>query len=204
MKRSFTLIETLAATALAALLMLAMLALIEAIGRTNTAMARSDGHRDERCRRIADLIALDLRHADEVTRDDAGRRLVLVGPVGLNERTLEPVHRPAEVVYELCPVARTPRFDVGEEARRRDANAQSPVTWLVRKQANDDVPTNRHTWSQLVCAGVNRLELAPARTASRPTDQAPRGPATDQSPAGYRLRIVLDDGTTFEQLLVVH
>ena len=147
MTRAFTLIEQLAAVALASLFMLAGLAVLGGLARDGTTAASPRG--DARAlSRAADLIEWDLAQAARFRVEHGGA--VLTG-FGSLDSTMNPTHRPARVEYRLAGPG---------DARR-----------LVRRQTSLDVPSNRATREDWVSDGIARIELVPmsaVKPATRP------------------------------------
>ena len=145
MRRGFTLIEILATTALAALLLLAGFRAIASLGRARAALAAQEARRTY-APEVVDLLRLDLSNA-RYMKARAGE-LTLTGYCGLDATTLEPTHRPATVRYHLAR-----------------AGGRS---WLLREQTDLDVSTNRNRWSTLVCPGVAAFDVT-----AKPADNGP-------------------------------
>lgn len=98
-KHGFTLIELLATSALAGLLMVALLQVTQTTGRTRAAMGESplgDGAwRD----RLASVLRADIDQALRVTW--TGDHLRIEGACGWDRESREPVHEPAVIGYRL-------------------------------------------------------------------------------------------------------
>jgi prepilin-type N-terminal cleavage/methylation domain-containing protein len=166
MRRGFTLVEMLAATALSAVLLVTMLAVIASLGRERRAAAATN--RAEVPPGVVELIRWDLVNARELN-GEAGR-VTLSGYGALDPDALAPLgHRPIEVVYEV----------------RRAAGR----SWLVRRQRagqDEDLSSD-----ELVCADVADLlitpleatdELATAVAAAQPTSRPATLPTTRPEP----------------------
>jgi hypothetical protein len=139
MKRTaFTLVELLAATALAALLLAAGFGVIGSLGRTRAALARQNAARSYAAEAV-DLLRWDLANARymKATPDE----LTLTGYGGLDPETVAPRHRPVTVRYRVA--------------------AAGGRTWLVRDQTDLDVATNRNRSTALVCSGVAGFAVLP-------------------------------------------
>lgn len=182
MKRAFTLIEMLAATALSALLMVGLMRVIGTVrspGRSEPSpLARNASEAHEGLLDAVNLIEWDLVHARTI---QLGQNTVTVEGYGSLQRTdglsrddfsrIARPHRPVRVRYLLRTIA-------GQ-------------TWLIRQQTDLDDPTNRSTWTELVACGVDRFEWVPEQTGD------PQGGAEDPSldhEAGAvpaRLRLIL-------------
>jgi prepilin-type N-terminal cleavage/methylation domain-containing protein len=166
MKRAFTLIEMLAATALSALLMVGLMRVVGTVrlpgrsGQSPQAHNTSEAH--DRFLDAVDLIQWDLVHARMIR---LGQNTVTVEGYSSLQRTdrllggdrarVARPHRPVRVRYFLRTVA-------GQ-------------TWLVRQQTDLDDPTSRNTWAELVACGVDRFEWVPEQT------EGPREAAEDHS-----------------------
>ena len=135
MKRGFTLIEALASTALAALLMLAGVSVVASLGRSRAILTR-DAARTE-IREVVEMIRFDLANARWIKA--RANHVTLTGFGGLDPRTLAPNHRPVRIIYTL-----------------KKTGSQ---TWLVREQAGLDAPSSGNGWSELICAGVEKFSI---------------------------------------------
>lgn len=136
----FTLVEIVAALALAGLLLTVLLTVT---GRVNHTRARlDDAARDDRDRAdgLVALLRHDLIHARSV--ESVGADAIITGYGGLDRRTLEPTHRPARVTYRV--------LDVG-------VDEAMPV--LVREQIDLDNQTNREASIELVAIGIGRFAV---------------------------------------------
>lgn len=136
MRRAFTILEMLAATALAALLMLAVLHVIGSVGRTRAAMAREP---DGACRAdLLDTLRLDLAHSTGVRYQTDG--VTLTGHAGLDRATLAPSHEPVTVTYGITILAGR--------------------AWLYRLQA-PRTAGGRRPWRELLCPDVTAFGVRP-------------------------------------------
>ena len=135
-ERAFTLIELLAATALIGLLMVAMMSVMGSIGRTERVMAAHDTAAPE-VDALVRLLERDLAHAREVYAEND--RVELHAFSAVDERSMEPTHRPVRIRYEVRRLG----------SRR----------WLVRRQARRDELSNRDVSAELVCADVKAVQL---------------------------------------------
>jgi prepilin-type N-terminal cleavage/methylation domain-containing protein len=161
----FTLIETLAATALAAIMMTAVLAVITAMGRNDRGVTPEQVPADWRDRTTR-IIEQDLRHARRYESRD--NRITLYGPVSLDRGTLMPTHRPSIVTYGVVENA-----------------GQS---WLTRTQTDPDARSLRNSWTELVCSGVVEVSItaeAPSPTSIELRETASTEPGhTAGAPSG--------------------
>jgi prepilin-type N-terminal cleavage/methylation domain-containing protein len=160
---AFTLVELLAATALAAMLLAAGFRVVGSLGRARAALARQDLARSYAAEAV-DLLRWDLanaRYMKSVPGD-----LTLTGYGGLDPDSLAPRHRPVTVRYHLA--------------------AAAGRNWLVREQADLDVATNRNRSSALVCSGLAGFDVWPAAgpeaVAGRTGAASPRPPPARSRP----------------------
>ena len=131
MRRAFTILELLAATALTALLMAAVLHVVGAIGASRATLARQTdtaAWRDD----LLDVLRRDMTNASKVTFGADG--MTLTGHGALDAGTLEFSHEPVTVVYGLSVI----------DGR----------SWLVRRQAPRDGLSHTPAWAELVCPDV--------------------------------------------------
>lgn len=139
MKRhAFTLIELMATVALAGVLMLALLQVITATGRTQRMMASTPVSSVDPWQRAVAVIERDLQSARSATFHDGV--LVLEGVGGWDPSTLEPNHEPAVVRY-------------------RRIDAEPPL--LVREQRDVLRLGQQRPWRVLIGVGVERFTLEP-------------------------------------------
>lgn len=177
MTRAFTLIELVATTALAALLMIACVAVLRSVELPQPGSADNDAPT------VAALIRWDIAQATHWHQEDAG--LLLVGFGHIDPATLAPTQRPAAVRYELTIVGdnrwlsrtQTP-LDAGGGADRqllstriaglRLADITPSADAVTDDPFGDDVPGDTTMFRSLV--GVT-----PLPTALRVTLQMQRG-----------------------------
>lgn len=157
-RRGFTLIEMMAATALAAIMMVAVISVVSALARHDT-VSLADTHDADVRHRLTSVIARDLRHAEYFDSED--NRLTLAGPVSLDPVSLSPTHRPAVVTYEVTEYA------------GRD--------WLLRTQVDPESRALDNRWAQLVCDGVRGLSIHHGPTATGLVGPAEAEEGTDAS-----------------------
>ena len=146
-RRAFTLIELLAASALAAMLVLVLFQVIGSLGRTRAALDRKESaaaHEPWKSD-LLDMLRWDLANATE-RRLEPGR-VTLAGHGSLDRRSLAAGHEPTAVIYEL---------------ERRGSRSV-----LVRRQID------ARAWSELLCADVTAFTVEPLR-AMRTGFGAPR------------------------------
>jgi prepilin-type N-terminal cleavage/methylation domain-containing protein len=181
MRRAFTLLELLAATALSALLMVAVLHVLGTIGRDRRTMAARPGPQVWR----ADLL-------DTFRRDLAGstavrygnNALVLTGQAALDLRTLAPRDEPVTVSYGLTTL--------------------HGRTWLTRRQGARNVRGNEGPWMELLCPDVVGFSVRAADAepgTSALSDQV--GDAPRAVPASAVLRIDIAGDVPVEETLVL-
>ncbi len=142
MRQGFTIIELLAASALAALLTLAGFRVIASINRSNAEMAKQESAAPDTAA-VVELLRSDLVHARYIRT--ARNTLSLAGHGGLNPVDHSATHLPALIVYRVQRVGSR--------------------LWLVREQASLVRGRPRAPWRELVWPGVSMLEfqsLAPA------------------------------------------
>lgn len=143
----FTLVEMLAGTALSALFMLAVLAVIGAIGRGQKIFAeQSQNH--EWSSPIMELLKFDLGNAVSIEpgKDD----VVIKSFSAFDREDGQLLSRPVTVRYKV--------------------NVLNGRRWLVRQQRSDLDAVHVSEWSELVCPDVQSLELHRSE-AARPADE---------------------------------
>jgi prepilin-type N-terminal cleavage/methylation domain-containing protein len=155
--RAFTLLELLVATALSAILMVGVLAVVADLGAAAVAaQEKADPAAPlgpQALEAWVRLLREDLRHARTVVADKEGE-LVLVG-YGALDAARQRTHRPVRVLYRI------------EEVRGRP--------WVTRRQAALDCLTNQNVQRDLVCGGVTRFELEGADYAFEGGPQGAQG-----------------------------
>ncbi|MEM9916316.1 MAG: hypothetical protein AAF911_15280 [Planctomycetota bacterium] len=127
-----TLIELLATTALAGLLMVTLLQVIETTGRSRVTMDASPLYDEAWQFQLANLIRKDIAQARSVRWQDD--QLIIEGWNGWDRKTREPAHEPALTVYRLvaAPNASTPgRLLVREQRDLLDLGQQQPTRELM-------------------------------------------------------------------------
>ncbi len=167
----FTLVETLVALALSALLMVACFRVIAAVGRGQATMARAaeaDVLPGSPLSEAMATLRRDLTNARYVRAGD--NVLTLTGYGGLDPTSLRPTHRPTRVTYRV---------------RRAGGRA-----WLVREQSELDVPTNGGRTVAVVCSDVTVLAVSRV-----PAGNQPVSPLSARIPPQWaKGRGALDDG----------
>jgi hypothetical protein len=139
MRRAFTILELLAATALTALLMVAVLHVVGTLGASRAALVRQADAGAWRSD-LLDTLRRDLTNAAQVTFAKDG--VTLTGHGALDPVTLEFGHEPVTVVYRLATI----------HDRR----------WLVRRQAPRDGLSTQAAWAELLCPDVIGFTIRPA------------------------------------------
>jgi len=140
-RHAFTLVELLAATALTAILMVGVLAVVADLGVANLTSSSTAAKPSPEAGAMEALVRLlreDLVHATAV-RIPRPNEVVLVGYAALDGNDRERTHRPVLVAYRLADL----------DGRR----------WLIRRQSALDVLSNQGIRYDLVCGNVTRFEL---------------------------------------------
>lgn len=143
MRRAFTLVEALAATALGAMLMFAALSTLRSLAgdlaTATSARGRSATAQEAALDAAFDLVGRDLRVAALARTSPSG--IEMSGYGMLSTGTLRPTHTPAAVTYRVERVG--------------------TQSWLVREQT-DLGSTNDHDRSvELVLPGVSSMKVVP-------------------------------------------
>lgn len=173
-RRGFTLVEMLVASALAAALMLAVMQIIGAIGRSRQALARSEGEAPWRAE-LLDTLRWDLANASEARF--RRNRLILVGHAALDGRTLAPKHEPAQVMYDVTTLAGR--------------------NWLVRRQSPRPGFARGGRSMELLCPDVTAFIAEPLQNrGGRSADDA-------TVPDRIALRVERAGAKPFEEELVL-
>ena len=147
MNKAFTTIELLVATGLSVLLMVGLLQVVAAVQRDMAEMQASKlNHGFDR---FVDILRWDLAHARTVQQDK--EHLTLVGYNSLDRRGFRLKdgfgdhgsnhHQPVRVTYRI----------------KRIGSSE----WLIRFQTDLDILSNRNTWSEPVCFGIDSFKLEP-------------------------------------------
>ena len=178
----FTLVELLAATALSAVLMLAVLQVLGSLGRSRVAMERRAAAAAPWREDLTEMLRRDLGGATGVRY--AANGIVLAGHAALRPGSLAPADEPVTVTYGLA------------EIHGRN--------WLCRRQVGRaGVSGAGEPWTEFLCPDVAGFEVTPAG-ALVPVD--PKG--GDKSdlqplPAAASVRVTLADGSVIEQVLAL-
>ncbi len=134
MRRGFTILELLVATALTALLMVAILHVISALGRSNAALARQEntGWRTD----LLDALRHDLSSA--TTAGFRHNAVILSGHGALDRSSLVRTQEPVTVIYGVAQIHGRP--------------------WLVRTQSPRG-GSAQAPWAELMCADVKSFSV---------------------------------------------
>ena len=139
MKRGFTLLEVLVATALTAVLLLAVFAVIGSLGKSRLAMAQPT---DDGAWRTDLLATLRRDLADSVAIAFQPDGITLTGHGALRPDTLAVSHEPVTVTYRIADI----------RGRR----------WLVRIQTSRVSLSNDSGWTELLCPDVTAFSVRSA------------------------------------------
>ena len=151
--RAFTTVELLVATALSVTL---MVGLLRVVGAVQQDVARLKNHSsNDWSIALVEALRRDLVHAQTISQNEIG--LTLVGYGSLDRRgfrikkedaisDLSSGHQPVRVTYRI--------------------EKEGSHSWLVRQQTDLDVLSNRNTWSELVCTGIDSFRLEPEAVAN--------------------------------------
>jgi prepilin-type N-terminal cleavage/methylation domain-containing protein len=181
MRRAFTLLELLAATALSALLMVAVLHVLGTISRDRRTVAARPGLQVWQAD-LLDAFRRDLAGATGMRRGD--NALILIGQAALDRRTLTPRDEPVTVTYGITMV------------RGR--------TWLTRRQEARDVRGNERPWMELFCPDIVSFSVKPADAGfSSGALSDERADAPRAMPASVVLRIEMAGMMPIEETLVL-
>ena len=170
MRRAFTLVEQLAALALAALLTAAAIGVLAGIARDRASLRPNEG--EAGLERAAELIRADLAGSQRL--EPWGNGFSLNGFASIDSASLAPGHRPVRITYQI--------LKIGNESS------------LVRTQESLDVLSNRNTDAQLVCDEVAAVSIRPVvtgRPATRPAD-----PSGARSTVPQAVRLILTPART--------
>ena len=181
--RGFTLVEVLAATALTAVLMLAVLQVLGTLSRSRSAMEkRAEGAAPWR-EDLVDTVRRDLNSATGVRFAPNG--IVLASHAALRPSSLAATDEPVTVTYGLT------------EIHGRN--------WLCRRQAvRAGFDGGGAPWTELLCPDVAAFEMTPAAAGLVQAGSA-AGAKSDLQPvpAAASMRVTLTDGSVIEQVLVL-
>jgi hypothetical protein len=168
------LIELLAASALAAVLVLVLFQVIGSLSRARAALQRVDADERQSATQtgwksgVLDLLRWDLTNADDVSVKPG--LVMLTGHGALDRRSLAATQEPVTVVYRI---------------QRRGS-----VNCLVREQVRRATSSANAGWSELVCADVTQFELSRALG------------STGQTPPTH-VRIAGTTGLVLDEMIVV-
>jgi prepilin-type N-terminal cleavage/methylation domain-containing protein len=187
--RGFSLVELLVATALSAVLMAAVLAILTGVSRDRRRLTAAE-HRPQP-QAIVDRFQWDLTNAQTLSQSADGRSLFLVGHGAIDHATLAPNGRLASVTYTL--------------------HHNGPVSCLVREQRYLDDPAAPKPWRELVSTGVSNFRVTAQLNDEVIADQpgmpanpsGPRaGPPVWRVPERVRLLIEMSSGVIDRELWV--
>jgi hypothetical protein len=179
MRKAFTILELLAATALTALLMVAVLHVVGTIGASRAALARQADAGAWRAD-LLDQLRRDLTNASKVSFGQ--NSMTLAGHGALDARTLELRHEPVTVVYGLSVI----------DGR----------SWLVRRQAPRDGLSNAPAWGELICPDITGLAIVRVNGPAGAIVAAPSAMPEDV-PAAVTVLLNGPDGPVMNQTLVL-
>jgi type II secretory pathway component PulJ len=189
---AFTVIELLATTVIAAILMLAVLTVVGQLGRDQTRLAH--GETQAAPEQIVQLLSKDLARATSITVDPQTGAVILEGYGALEQTTFIPTGRAARVTYSVLS----------------SASGQ----WLMRKQLSLD-EAYAHPWVECVGSAIKRLTVTPEQAAdvAGATANAGSGAGSQMAQAGttkvayerVRLQIEWADAgrSPFDQAIVL-
>jgi hypothetical protein len=182
MRRAFTILELLAATALTALLMAAVLHVVGAIGASRAALARQSDAGAAWRADLFELLRRDMTNASKVTFRPDG--MTLTGHGALDAGTREFRHEPVTVVYGLSMI----------DGRQ----------WLVRRQSPRDGLSHAPPWAELVCPDVRAFVVRRVSNvaAANPINLTPQAIAEDV-PAAVTVSLTGADGAVINQTVVL-
>ena len=165
MRRAFTILELLAATALAALLMLAVLHVIGSVGRTRAAMARWPETGMWRAD-LLDTLRRDLTGSTGIRYDPAG--VTLTGHAAVDRDTLATSDEPVTVVYAVETIAGR--------------------SWLCRRQSSR-AANGQRAWKELLAPDVTTFAVRPGARGSAVLPQSSAGDNGQAVPAAVVVEI---------------
>lgn len=136
--RAFTLIELLAATVIAAVLMVGVLVVVAQLGTDQQRLANHP--EPEAANRIIELLQRDLAGATSIATGAPSDSIVMDGYGALSLETQLPTGRAAEISYRIIHI--------------------HDSSWLVRKQRPLDEPAEK-PWMECVSHGMKHLTITP-------------------------------------------
>jgi prepilin-type N-terminal cleavage/methylation domain-containing protein len=193
MRRSgFSLIELLVATALSAVLMTAVLAILTGVSRDRKRLIAAQNTPSPQA--MIDRFQWDLTNAQTLSQSPDGRSLELIGHGGIDYKTLAPNGRLVTVDYRV--------YQDGD------------VSCLVREQKYLDDPAAPNPWRELISVGVTNFRVIARSTDEFTSDQhepptglilasdlRPRAPVV-HVPERVRLQITMPSGIVDRELWV--
>lgn len=139
MRRGFTILELLVATALTAVLLAAVFQVVGSLGRSRAALARQADHSQWKSD-LLETLRIDLSNSTAVSFRNNG--IMLTGHCALQQSTLAYDHLPVTVNYAIVNI--------------------HGRTWLVRTQEPRGAPSNESGWTELVCPDVSGFSMKSA------------------------------------------
>jgi prepilin-type N-terminal cleavage/methylation domain-containing protein len=139
MRKAFTLLELLASTALAALLMLAILKVVASLGASRAALAHQAQVQPWRAD-LVETLRRDLSNASQISFGPDS--VTLISHASLDSLDVTLGHQPVTVVYGLSTL----------HGRR----------WLVRRQSSRDTSASPSAFAELLCSDVASFNIHPA------------------------------------------
>ncbi len=138
-RTGFSLIELLLATVLSVLLMMGVMAVVSDLAKASQdSQQRQETVQPSVLGELGELLRRDLAHADSVDASGPGR-IVMTGQAGLDRYDRSREHRPVRVTYRIQQIG--------------------SHRWLIRQQESLDLQTNQNRQRDLICRGIDRLEL---------------------------------------------
>jgi len=182
-RRAFTILELLAATALAALLMLAVFHVVGTLGASRAAVAATSGNGATVRGDLLDTLRRDLAGATQVSFRANG--MTLTGHGSLDRATLLARQEPVLVDYGLVVIG----------GRR----------WLVRRQGPRDGLSRAPAWTELVRPDVVGFSVRPAAVAGVVADvgNGPGDSTKQDVPAAVTIRFEDAAGVVSTETVVV-
>jgi prepilin-type N-terminal cleavage/methylation domain-containing protein len=181
MRRAFTLLELLAATALSALLMVVVLRVLATIGRDRRTMAERPGPMVWRAD-LLDTVRRDL--TDSTAAHYGNNALFLTGHAALDRETLAPRDEPVTISYGITVL--------------------HGRTWLTRRQASRSARGGEISWMELLCPDVVGFSIRPGAVEPG-TGPLPEKPADawQSVPSSVVFRVETAGQTPVEETLLL-
>lgn len=170
-RRAMTLVEVLAATVLASLLMVAVLGVLTSVTRGQKALLNSDVP-DAWQRRLTAQLEWDLENSRSMRNIPGG--ILLDGFAARDPRTGTPIHCLSAVAYLI----------------RGDGKA----THLIRQETHPESLSLHNSRTELVCADVERIEFGRAAATQHRKSNQPSVPASkglSDGPIPHQLNVEL-------------